>query len=124
MQYSWTFGEELTHAWALAKSLQVDDKVIGPMFQSVHDKRVHDLEGIRTVFDEVGIDPLRFLREWGQEKVLRERDAMKKAVAHLDLSSVPGILVKGKYIVKLDTYDEDFSADNAVRLVKNLLARE
>lgn len=124
MQFSWKFGEELTHAWAVAKALQVDDRLITPMFQAVYNKRVHDLEGIRIVFDEVGIDPLTLLREWATPKALREKDVMDKAVTHLDLSTVPGILVKGKYMVKLDTYEQDFSAERACRLVKKLLARE
>lgn len=120
----WTFGEELTHAWAVAKSLQVDDKVIVPLFDGVHSKRVHDLEGIRTIFDECGISPQTFLKEWGQKGVNYDKQRMEEAVAHIDLQEVPAILVKGKYMVKLDSYDQDFNANRAVELVTKLLRRD
>lgn len=120
----WSFGEELTHAWAVAKSLQVDDKVIVPLFDGVHSKRIHDLEGIRTVFDECGISPQQFLREWGKKGVLYDKQNMDEAVNHIDLQEVPAILVNGKYLVKLDSYEKDFNADRAVDLVKTLLKRD
>ena len=117
------FGQELTHAWAVAKSLQVDDKIIVPLFDAVHSKRVIDLEGIRSVFDQCGIPPQTFLQEWGRKTVLMQKETMENAVAHIDLQEVPAILVNGKYMVKLDSYDQDFNADRAVEQVKTLLSR-
>lgn len=123
MRFAWDFGEHLTHAWAVAKSLQVDDRVIGPLFEAVHDRKIHDLEGVRAVFNECGVPPDMFLKEWGKEWVMGEKKAMDDAVAHVDLDEVPGILVKGKYMVKLDAL-KDSSADGVIKLVKGLLARE
>ena len=123
MRFAWDFGETLTHAWAAAQSLQVDDRVIGPLFEAIHSKRVHDLEGVRVVFDEAGIDPSTFLKAWGQQTTLIEKERMDNAVSHLDLQTVPGILVNGKHMVKLDTHEE-FSIDKAVELVRRLLKRE
>lgn len=124
MRFSWDFGEKLTHAWAAAESLHVDDQIIAPMFMAIHDKRVTDLEGIRTVFEQVGIPPDTLLKEWGKTWVLGHKYAMDRAVAHLDLKDVPGILVKGKYMVNLDSFGDAWNADQAVDLVKDLLARE
>lgn len=123
MIYSWDFGEKLTHAWAAAEKLHVDDKLIEPMFKAIFEKRVTDLEGIRTVFDQVGIPPDTLLREWGKTWVLGHKRAMDEAVAHVNLKDVPGILVKGKYMVNLESFGEAWNADQAVDLVKDLLAR-
>lgn len=123
MRYSWDFGEKLTHSWAVAESLHVDDRIIEPMFRAVFEKRVTDLEGIRTVFEEIGITPDIVLKEWAKPWVLNEKDAMDKAVAHVNLKDVPGILVQGKYMVNLDSFGDAFHADQAVDLVKDLLAR-
>ncbi len=124
MRFAWDFGEHLTHAWAVADALHVDDKVIGPLFEAVHGRRIHDLEGIRAIFDECGVPPDMFLEEWGKQEVILNKQTMDDAVAHVALNEVPGILVKGKYMVKLDSNGKDFSADQAVELVRKLLARE
>lgn len=123
MIFSWEFGDKLTHSWAVAESLHVDDRVIEPMFRAVHEKRVTDLEGIRTVFEEIGIPPDMVLKEWMKPRVTNAKERMEEAVAHVDLKDVPGILVQGKYMVKLDTFGDAFNADQAVDLVKDLLAR-
>lgn len=123
MQFSWDFGDKLTHAWSTAESLHVDDRVIAPIFKAVHEKRITDLEGIRAVFEEVGIPPSTLLQEWGKTWVLNHKDAMDRAVAHVDLKDVPGILVQGKYMVNLDSFGDAFNADQAVDLVKALLAK-
>lgn len=122
MRFSWDLGDKLTHSWATAESLHVDDRIIEPMFQAIHEKSVTDFEGIRIVFDQIGIPPMRLLEEWGKTWVLNRKDAMDKAVEHVNLKDVPGILVHGKYMVNLDSFDE-FHADQAVDLVKDLLAR-
>lgn len=123
MRFSWEFGDRLTHSWAVAESLQVDDRVIAPMFKAIRDKRITDLEGIRTVFEEINIPPDMVLKEWMKPWVINEKAAMDKAVAHVDLKDVPGILVQGKYMVNLDSFGDGFNADQAVDLVKDLLAR-
>ncbi|KAK5073781.1 hypothetical protein LTR51_004363 [Lithohypha guttulata] len=117
------FGEQLTHAWAVAKSLHMDDKFITPMFEAIREKGVHDLEGIRSVFNDLGVDPSTFLKEWARDRVIADKEAMDRAVAHLDLQDVPCILVRGKDLVKLSD-GKDFTAEQAVGAVKRLLARE
>lgn len=123
MRFSWEFGNDLTHAWSVAESLHVDDRVIAPLFEAIHKKQVTDLEGIRTVFNDIGIPPDVFLKTWGKTWVAYHKEAMDKAVAHLNLTDVPGILVQGKYMVKLESFGDGFDASQAVDLVKDLLAR-
>lgn len=103
--------------------LQVDDKVIGPLFEAVHGKRVTDLEGVREVFDGVGIPPEMLAKEWMTQRTLMDKKRMGDAVDHLDLKNVPAILVSGKYLVKLNTYEKDFDMQGVIDMVKFLLAK-
>ena len=51
----------MTRAWAVALSLKYDDKAIVPLFDvNQRDKAVVDLEGVRELFFELGIDKVEF----------------------------------------------------------------
>lgn len=91
------------------------------MFQAIHDKRVHDLEGIRTVFEEVGVDPMTVLKEWGKQNIIVHKEKMDAAVAHLDIQDVPCIVIRGKHVVKLK-HGPEFETSRVVDLIKKLLA--
>lgn len=123
---SWpAFGSDLTHSWSVAKSLGVDDRIIKPLFDAVLvDRRVTDLEGIRAVFDDCGIPPSLFLKEWGKQWVLSHKEAMDEAVEHVEVRNLPCIVVKGKYMIQGDVFGDDFRTDRMVELVKELLERE
>lgn len=56
--YGWGSGLILTRAWAVALSLKYDDKALFDMIQ--RDKAVVDLEGVRELFFELGIDKVEF----------------------------------------------------------------
>lgn len=95
------FGHELTHAWAVATYLRVDDKIVIPLFEKVlKDKVVIDIEGIREVFwRDAGVDKVRFDRAWNDHTVLAEmryQDELAQKVPH---EKLPCIVVTGQKII-------------------------
>lgn len=124
LQGSDAFSQTLTQAWSVAEGLQVDDKIIGPMFQAVHSKRVIDLEGVREVFDGVGVPPEMLAKEFMTQKTLIGKKRMTDAVEEsgLEMKDVPAICVQGQYFVKLDAYGE-FDMQRVVEMVKALLEK-
>lgn len=121
--YSTTeFAQELTTAWALAKYLQIDDRIIGPLFEAIHDKKTAiDMQGVKLIFDQHGIPPLRFDREYAKITVQKEAKWMQEVQRELNLEKVPAILVDGKYLLKLDAFGSDIDADRVADVVKELL---
>src|ERR1700760_3730097 len=73
-------GPTLTHVWAVAVDLHVDDKLIVPLFDAIlRDKIVTDLEGIREMFWKVASVPqLQFDRTLGKATVRKEAVWMDK----------------------------------------------
>lgn len=128
-QSGWGFGNELTRAWAVATHLNVDDRVIGPLFETILvNKSVHDLEGIRELFWRVaGIDGLRFDRTWTDPKVIASMKYQDELSATLPREKLPCIVINGKEIIYGDEIrhmcqDEEFGP-KVGQLVRELLDR-
>jgi len=94
-------GPTLTHAWAVAVDLHVDEKMIVPLFNAVlKDRTVTDLEGIRELFWKVANVPqLQFDRTWGKAAVRKEAVWMDEVTGQVYQNKIPLVLVLGKYLV-------------------------
>lgn len=124
--FGWGSGETLTHSWAVAANLHYDDKVVGPLFEAIQErKEVSDLGGIREVFDRVGCPKTLFDQEWGKEAVLKEKAWMDEACRKVGVEKLPAIVVNGKYVVNVDKIEkaEDFG-QRVQAVVKALLKQE
>ncbi|ALR77833.1 thiol:disulfide interchange protein DsbA [[Enterobacter] lignolyticus] len=102
-------GEDLTHAWSVAKLLQVEDKVKPLMFEAVQKNRsVNTVDDIRAVFEKAGVNASDFDAAWNSfavKSLTAKQNAMAQAV---ELSGVPAMFVKGQYQVNpkgLNTQD-------------------
>lgn len=121
--YAKEFGDDLTESWAIASRLQVDDKVIGPLFEAIHgETKVTDMAGVKAVFDYIGIPPMKFDREYPQQTIRKEAAWMDECAQRLNIKTIPAIVVRGKYIVKTDPLGEELDADKVAEVVKYLLA--
>jgi thiol:disulfide interchange protein DsbA len=98
---SFDIGPTLTHAWAAAVDLHVDEKMIIPLFDAVlRDRIVTDLEGIRELFWKVAnVSQLQFDRTWGKAAVRKEAVWMDEVTRQVHQNRVPLVLVMGKYLV-------------------------
>jgi len=125
-------GPTLTHVWAVAVDLHVDDKVIVPLFDAIlRDKTVIDLEGIREIFWRVANVPqLQFDRTLGKGTVRKGAVWMDEVTRQIQQDGVPTVVIKGMYLVdgaKLYEQEghkgEEFGIKVA-ELVKNVLEVE
>lgn len=122
------FGHELTHAWAVATHLHVDDKIIIPMFEKVlKEKVVIDVEGIREVFwRDAGVDHVRFDRAWVDPSVVAEMRYQDELTRKLPSEQkLPCIVITGQRIINGQEIqhmsdDEDFGP-KVGKLVRELL---
>jgi thiol:disulfide interchange protein DsbA len=125
-------GPTLTHIWAVAVDLHVDDKMIVPLFDAIlRDKIVTDLEGIREMFWRVANVPqLQFDRTLGKATVRKEAVWMDEVTRQVHQEGVPVVVVKGKYLVDGTKSDElkglegDEFGIKVAELVKGILERE
>lgn len=93
-------GEELTHAWSVAKLLQVEDRVKPLMFEAVQKKQsINTVDDIRTVFEQAGVTAGDFNAAWNSfavKSLTAKQNAMAQA---LELSGVPAMFINGQYQV-------------------------
>ncbi|WP_159567221.1 thiol:disulfide interchange protein DsbA [Budvicia diplopodorum] len=96
-------GPQLTQAWAVAITLGVQDKVAPLIFEGIQKTRtIHNLNDIRNVFISAGVTPEEFDGAWNSFMVKALAAQQRKLAAEVELSSVPAVLVNGKYMVKND----------------------
>ena len=97
----WNFGQELSRAWAVASHLRVDDKMIGPLFNTVLvEKTVTDLEGIREIFwRDGGIDRTLFDRAWVDPKVIAQTKYEGEMAEMIPQDQLPCVVVRGQHII-------------------------
>jgi hypothetical protein len=123
----WNFGQELTRAWAVAAHLQVDDKMIVPLFEKVlKEKIVIDLEGIREIFwRDGGIDKIRFDQAWTDSAVTAEAKYQDELTRDLPREKLPCIVIRGQQVIDGNEIqhmadDDEFGA-KVGQLVRQLL---
>ncbi|QJC32230.1 thioredoxin domain-containing protein [Enterobacteriaceae endosymbiont of Donacia versicolorea] len=107
-------GSLTGYAWVVAKMLNVENKVIGPIFEGIHKyDNIHDYKSIRKVFVKAaGINNHIFDTAWNshiaQTLFIKETNLAEK----LDIHIVPNIYVNNKYEINLSelyaSYYDDF----------------
>jgi len=101
-------GKELSHAWAVASALGVEDKITSPLFEAIQKARsIHDKDDIREVFTEAGVTPEEYDAAWNSFVVKALVVKQEKAAEELQLTGVPAMFIKGKY--QLNTQGMDTS---------------
>jgi thiol:disulfide interchange protein DsbA len=125
-------GPTLTHVWAVAVDLHVDDKMIIPLFDAIlRDRTVTDLEGIREMFWKVANVPqLQFDRTLGKATVRKEAVWMDKVTRQVHQDAVPAVVIKGRHLVEgaqlneVEGSEGEEFGEKVAELVKNALEME
>lgn len=116
------FSRDLNHAWAVAKYLQIDDRLIEPLFEAIYgETRISDVQGIKAVFDHIGIPPLRLDKEYNKTAVVSEADWMEECRDKMGIEGIPAVVVGGRYLVKTEALGSEPNADLIADVVKELL---
>ncbi|WP_054632856.1 thiol:disulfide interchange protein DsbA [Pantoea stewartii] len=122
-------GPVVTHAWAVAMALGVEDKVTAPIFDGIQKTQtITDPASLKDVFIKAaGISSEQYDSAWNSFAVKALVAQQQKAAADVDLRGVPAIFINGKYMVNnggLDTSSmENFVADYA-NVVKFLVEKK
>lgn len=94
-------GKQLTEAWSIAKTLGVEEKVEGLLFDAVLKKRsIKNEDDIKAVFVQAGVDAAEFdaARNSFMVKTLTARQ--EKAAEAFELNGTPAFYVNGKYQIR------------------------
>ena len=122
-------GPVVTHAWAVALALGVEDKVTGALFEGIQKTQtITDAASLKEAFiNAAGISPADYDAAWNSFAVKALVAQQQKAAADVELRGVPAMFVNGKYMVNnggLDTSSmENFVADYA-NVVKFLVDKK
>ncbi len=120
------FGPVLTHAWAVAIALGVEDKVMDPIFDGLQKSQtITDQASLKAAFIKAaGISSEAFDSAWNSFAVKALVSQQEKAAADFNIDGVPSLFINGKYQINnsgLDTSSlANFSADY-VNVTKFLL---
>ncbi|QJC37070.1 thioredoxin domain-containing protein [Enterobacteriaceae endosymbiont of Donacia vulgaris] len=118
----------LGYAWVVAKMLNVQDKIIEPMFDGIHNtSSIHDYNSIKRIFvRKAGITGNMFDAAWNSNiaKTLfeKEYDIVEKLNIHL----VPDVYINNKFVINISglfTSDNDNFYQNYINLIKKLLKK-
>nr|WP_046305489.1 thiol:disulfide interchange protein DsbA [Blochmannia endosymbiont of Camponotus (Colobopsis) obliquus] len=120
-------GQQLTHAWAMAIVLGIEDKVNQLMFEALHRERsIKSVEDIRTVFLKSGVSSKEFDLFWNSCSVQNLILTQQQAASDFQLRGVPSIFINGKYMIKhdaLDTSSIDIYIKQFIELIGLLIAQ-
>jgi protein dithiol oxidoreductase (disulfide-forming) len=122
------FGPVVTHAWAVAMALGVEDKVSAPIFDGIQKTQtVTDAASLKDTFIKAaGISSEDYDAAWNSFAVKALVAQQEKAASDVNLQGVPAMFINGKYMVNnggLDTSSMDnFVADYA-NVVKFLVEK-
>lgn len=108
-------GKELTKAWAVAISLGVEDKIMPPIFNAIHQTRtLNTVNDIRNIFISAGVSAEDYDQAMNgftvNSLVLQQQQAAEK----VNLRGVPAMFVNGTYQVN----NSGISADSPETYVK------
>jgi len=122
-------GPVVTHAWAVAMALGVEDKVTSPIFDGIQKSlTITDAASLKDVFIKAaGISSEQYDAAWNSFAVKALVAQQQKAASDVDLRGVPAMFINGKYMVNnggLDTSSmANFVADYA-NVVKFLVEKK
>ncbi|OQP34867.1 thiol:disulfide interchange protein DsbA [Pantoea latae] len=120
------FGPVVTHAWAVALALGVEDKVTAPIFDGIQKTQtITDAASLKAAFiSAAGITSEQYDAAWNSFAVKALVAQQEKAASDVDLRGVPAMFVNGKYMVNnggLDTSSMDNFVAEYANVVKFLV---
>lgn len=106
INYLGDLGKQLTHAWAVAMVLGIEDQISPVLFVAVQKKHsIHTLEDIKTIFIQFGINGDKYDAAWDSVLVRSLVLNQEQAAIKFQLKGVPAIFIKGKYMIKNEKLD-------------------
>ncbi|QKJ89106.1 Thiol:disulfide interchange protein [Paramixta manurensis] len=123
------FGPVVTHAWAVAMALGVEDKVTPAIFDGIQKTQtITDAASLKDAFVKAsGITPEQYDAAWNSFAVKALVSQQEKAAVDFNLQGVPAMFVNGKYMVNnggLDTSSMDNYVQQYASVVKFLVAQK
>ncbi|MXP67961.1 thiol:disulfide interchange protein DsbA [Pantoea sp. Aalb] len=121
-------GHTLTHAWAVAIALGVEDKVIAPIFDGIQkDKNIFDSISLKNIFIKAtGISSKYYDLAWNSFVVRSLILQQQKAALQFDLHGVPAFFINGKYMInnsRLDTSTMHNFINDYVNIINFLIKK-
>lgn len=121
-------GQLITHAWSVAMALNVEDKVLVPLFDGIQNTQtIRDEQSLKQTFIQAAnISADVYDAAWNSFAVKAMVLKQQKAAADFKLSAVPMLFVDGKYTInmsKLDSSSEQNFIADYVNLVNYLLKK-
>ncbi|PPI88428.1 protein disulfide oxidoreductase DsbA [Candidatus Pantoea edessiphila] len=127
------FNEILTHTWAIAMALGIEDKVINPIFNIVQNMKnitgedvLKNKEKLKNVFiKSSGISFKEYETLWDSFTVKMIIDRQKKANFDFNVNKIPVAFVNGKYMINISELSKDYSNNtiseyfNIIKLLMN-----
>lgn len=123
-----SMGNLLTQAWSVAMVLGIENKIKTPLFNAFHYRKIRNENDIKKIFNHfanlsskeyeyfLNSIPVKFFI------VQQERTSIVS-----ELVNIPAILIKGKYLINLDSIDhislKDFTKEYS-DLIKYLLQKK
>lgn len=99
-------GKQLTHAWAVAIALGIENKISPLLFTAIQKQQsIHTIDDIRAIFIKSGINAKEFDTAWDSILVKSLVIDQEQAAINFHLRGVPSIFVNGKYMIKSDKLD-------------------
>lgn len=99
-------GKQLTHAWAVAIVLGIEDKIGPILFIAIQQQNsIHNVEDIKKKFIQFGIDAAEYDRVWNSILVKSLILDQERAAIKFQLRGVPSIFINGKYMIRNDKLD-------------------
>ena len=104
-------GQELSRAFAIAKQLNVLDKIEPAIFSAIHEKRQRlvTMDDVRNIFIAHGVDAKDFDSAANSFMVNSQVSKMRRDTQNAGIRGVPSLVVNDKYLVmteNIKSYDE------------------
>ncbi|QSX37000.1 thiol:disulfide interchange protein DsbA/DsbL [Shewanella sedimentimangrovi] len=104
-------GLEMSRAFAVARQLNVEEKIDNALFEAIHAKKQHftSRDDIRALFVANGVEGKAFDAAANSFMVNAQMSKMKRDTENAKISGVPSLVVNGKYRVEtgaIKSYDE------------------
>ncbi len=95
-------GVELSRAFAVSELLKVESQFSPAMFNAIHVQKRHmnNLDDIKAVFAEIGIDSAKYDSAAGSFPVNGMMSQMKRNTQTFDIRGTPSVIVNGKFKVE------------------------
>lgn len=115
-------GSVLTHSWAVAIALGVEDKVTEPLFDGIQNTQtISDPETLKSTFIKAaGITAEEYDAAWNSFVVKALVVQQQRAAEDVKLTGVPAMFVNGRYMINTGGFDAT-SGENVVLEYANVV---